>query len=341
MNTQQHPLLPNRKNRQTKDRWSRISKYLEYLDSLGHKWYSPDMEGFKASLMADDQLAPATVAIYISSVKQAYRDLLEAHSLEQLLRNEVSPNVLEETYLQAEKAIEHAIKRDTAKVDYERPEDIRHPSFDQVITLIDQISLTSAMDLRDLLVVSLIVFTGMSEVEVCALTMDDFEREVDGKDSLNTIHIPEVSGGQERQIAIRDDLFYAPRWWRTAFFIWKRITGITSGPMFRSFYKGGNSFRKTKMSPVAVQNILKKYDLPGDEHEAHFTAQDLRRAYAHRLFYIEDDFDAVRTNLGYNTRNTIRNYIGLPNEESHADADRRGEGAVLIQKVDDFMKGKK
>lgn len=334
MKNNNHVLLPDTKTRQSKDKWSRVSRFLNYLDEKSLHWRDADIEGFKDALMADENLSPYTVAVYISAVKQAYRDLLKEKDLRQLLRDDVPADQLSEHVEKTRKAIAHATHRDTAKVSYERPETIYHPKHDELMVLIGQIELTSKMDLRDLLVISLILFTGMSEVEVAALTVGDFD-DAGGK----YIHVPEVSGGKERAILIRDDLFYTPDWWVETYYAWKRLTGIRSGPIFRGFYRGGSTIRKNAMSTVAIQDLIRRYSIQGDNDEADttLTAQDLRRAYARRLFCVEGDLEAVSDTLGYDDPRTIRAYVGLPDAKSHQDAAQRGDGTQILNQVNEFL----
>ncbi|MGB7340160.1 MAG: site-specific integrase [Phototrophicaceae bacterium] len=334
--TSRHPFNLEDNSNQKKDTRTRLKKYRNWLDQSGQKWYLPDLEAYRDYLLADDKdLSRATADMYISTVKVAYRKVYRGNNLRQLLEAEIGASDLDEQLNLSQEKIKHAIKRKTARVEHERPETIEHLNHEQIQSLIGQVTLSNKKDLRDLLTMSLILFTGMSEVEVSEVQMQDFE--ISGEKAI--VHVPEVSGGTERFVTVHDDLFYSPRWWVNAFLEWKKQTGIQTGPAFRGFYRDGDSIRKHKMSTVAVNDILKRYlvDDVDSTQKRHFTAQALRRTYARRLFCNNTEFKQIGLNLGYTDTRTLRAYIGLPDAGSNKEARQRADGTLIKQQLSRFI----
>lgn len=334
-----HPLFPKTESRQNKDVRSRVGKYLDWLEATNQLWYLPDLNAYRDFLMDDSQLSPATVAAYVGSVKEAYRHILE-QSLTRLLREVVDEDMSDLAIETARESIIQATAYETARVHYERPSNIQHLTQFQVERLIGQVELETRMDLRDQLVMGLILFTGISEVELASLQVKDIA--IVGEQA--EIDVPEVSGGGERHLQVRDTLFYDASWWSTNYKHWLSLTGIQEGAAFRGFYRGGNSIRKTAMSAFGIQAILSRYSVPiapSRAEQTNFTILNLRRTYARRFYLTQiearnskdDVLKSLSDNLSGRTTQTTQQYIGVLTPEDFEDAKSRANANTLLQKA--------
>lgn len=330
-----HPLYPDEDKRSNKDERSRILRYLQWTEESGQHWLEPDLEAYRDALLQDENLSASTVAMYVSGVKRQYRRLLESGDIQSLLITAIEE---QERQQQALQKIEIAIERNTATVTYERETQVQRLSQSDIEGLIGQVKFQSLMDLRDVLVIGLILFTGISEIELCELTIEHIELQPNNK---TTIHVPAVIEDMPRHVDVADGLFYQPSWWQDAYKVWLKHSEIDSGAAFRGFYRGGNTIRKNGMKPNAVRDLLRRYSVPDEQGESvYFTAMNLRYTYARRLAEYSVPVERIQRNLAHGSVDTTRRYIGEVNLNSlfPDEPPAKGDGQRLLDRVNTFFK---
>jgi integrase len=318
--SREHPLFPEKGG---KDAQSRIRRYQDWLDTKEMSWTDAPLNQYRDDLLETGEIAPATVSVYVAAVKRQYRRLLDDPEF---------PNVLRQMGVNVEQAINNmqaALHPKVGKVKFTRDVQVEHLTLDQVHMLIRQIGCQTLKDVRDRLVIGLILFTGMSEVEVCALERSHIELE----GSAAIVHVPEVSGGKARTIPVKDSLFYKERWWATYLRYWLANTSTEQGGLFRGFYHGGNNIRQNRLHPTAVRDLIRRYPVFGVAGERTFTAMDLRRTNARWLYIDDTDVDTIRDYFGYESNATVITAIGLLDAETVLRREDRIESSGMIDEL--------
>jgi len=310
---QQHPLLPKDTARRSKDAHTRTNTYLVWVDETGRDWRIPDLDAYSDYLLNEKGLAARTVAAYISAVKRQYRRLLKD-----------SPIMFSAEQLQA---VRHAIQRHTGQPEYSREVQVAHLTQDQIEFLFTRPDMTTRKGFRDTLIMGLILMTGISEAEVCRLQVKDVLRPVQG----SPLRL-RVTGNNRREIAVSDTFFFDEAWCADYLRQWLQVTGFEAGLLFCSFYRGGQTVRSRKLHPNAVHEMLREYTAEWGK----FTALDLRRTYARRLFDNGVSVETLRENLGYTHNETVVTHIGLPDTTGHLGSDKRGSGAELLKRLNNI-----
>lgn len=153
------------------------------------------------------------------------------------------------------------------------------------------------VDVRDRAVLSLMLGCGLRRAELCALKLEDLNRE---EKSLSLIG----KGNKERTVFMPDAAFDYLNDWLT-------YRGDGPGPLFTRIYRGGRIMPEKPLSESAVTLILKeRLSIAGEKNA---TPHDLRRTFATRL--IEDGNDLVK----------VQRAMGHANVQTTARYDRRGE----------------
>jgi integrase len=91
---------------------------------------------------------------------------------------------------------------------------------------------------------------------------------------------------------------------------WLTNAGISSGAVFRGFYRDNKHVRTTALTSRAVQMILAEYPISIDGQRVHVRPHDLRRTYARRLHDAGMAIAAIQQNLGHADVKTTLGYIG-------------------------------
>jgi site-specific recombinase XerD len=185
---------------------------------------------------------------------------------------------------------------------------------EQAEALINAPGVDTLQGLRDTALIALMLCTGVREGELTALEVDDLRQELGGELAL---HIREGKGAKERLIP------YGELDWCLAIVDkWLAAVGITSGAVFRGFYRGGKTLRRGRLSVRAVEYILHEYPIVKNGDVVHVKPHDCRRTYARRLYEAGADLVAIQQNLGHADIKTTLGYIG------ELDASKRRAPAV-------------
>jgi len=300
-----HPLFKIAPSRKDKDAPTRIKTYLKWLEANSSDWREPDLVAYSNFLLHVKKLTPQTVASYVSAVKRQYRRVLSEYPLDQFSSDELT-------------AMRVATELHTGQPEYNRDVHVVHLTQAQIERLLTLPDTKTKMGLRDTIVMALILFTGISESELCELQVKDLVGEGDGL----SIKLA------ERTVRVSDTMFYNTAWLEAYIQHWLQITDIKAGYIFRGFYRGGNVIRKHKLNPNAVYEIVRRYT-EYDPDMPKFTVLDLRRTYARRLFDNGVPIDDIRYNLGFASKQTVIGYVGLPDIAGELGSDQRGSSEKL------------
>ncbi|MEO8397408.1 MAG: tyrosine-type recombinase/integrase, partial [Chloroflexota bacterium] len=160
--------------------------------------------------------------------------------------------------------------------------------------------------LRDAALIALMLCTGLREMEVCALNVDDLRQKVNQQLG---VAVRSGKGAKARFVpygGLAWCLEYADTWLASA--------GIQSGAVFRGLRKAKRGAEKpvrpARLGVRAVQEILKRYPVYGDKEAIHVAPHDLRRTYARLLHDAGVAVVAIQQNLGHATLETTLRYVG-------------------------------
>jgi site-specific recombinase XerD len=312
-----------------KDIRSRVGMFADWLTQAGGAWHSPALAEYRDRLLADGKSA-ATVSAHLSSIRAAYQRVMRDNGIRDALYTAAGDELrsighadtpanrkafVDERYTRLENAIDPKSspvkmiksqdKADGAHVRLTRS---------QAEALLNAPGVVPLERLRDTAVIAMLLCTGIREAELCALEVVDLRQRLGGELAL---HVRKGKGSKERLIPYGDLV-----WVLAVVDKWLAAAGITAGPVFRSFWRGGKSIRGP-LSVRAVEDIVIRYPVIGDNGQT-ITARchDLRRTYARRLYEAGVDLVAISQNLGHASTRTTLVYIGA------LDADKRRAPAV-------------
>ncbi len=132
------------------------------------------------------------------------------------------------------------------------------------------------------------------------------------------VHVRRGKGAKERLVPYGD-----LSWCLQYVDAWMSHAGVGSSAVFRGFYKGAKSVRRTALTVRAVQDVLDRYPLIVNGEVVTARPHDLRRTYARRLYEASVPLVAIQQNLGHADTKTTLGYIGT------LDADLRWPPALF------------
>ncbi|MEO8397043.1 MAG: tyrosine-type recombinase/integrase [Chloroflexota bacterium] len=304
----------------SKDARHRVNAFVAWMHSTGGNWQTPDLAAYRDYLLTVTGLAPASVAAHLSTVRGRYQRLLDSNalrtSLYSLTPDEASAAdrkaFVDETLAQLANAVRASAAPITV-IHQQDDLDAQHVrlSIEQALELLDAPATdarnTRREALRDAALIALMLCTGLREMEVCALDVDDLRQKVNQQ--LGVAVVRSGKGAKARFVpygGLAWCLEYADTWLTSA--------GISSGAVFRGFRKAKRGSEKpvrpARLSVRAVQEILKRYPVYGDNETLHVAPHDLRRTYARFLHDAGVLVVAIQQNLGHATLETTLRYIG-------------------------------
>ncbi|MEQ8677245.1 MAG: site-specific integrase [Aggregatilineales bacterium] len=297
--------IPEDDSRETKDFRHRLKEYAQYLVENSLKWYEPDLESYKAHLQNDRQFANSTVLAHLITVRNRYKHLVSNGIAEKQLRTELGEDT-NSVY----KAMDRLVTTSKMKFDdISLPDTEVHnyPSQQELESLFKQ-DIHSLQDIRDILLLGLPLCAGMTESEVCTLIVENIHPS--GIDTVN-IEIPQPNAEEKRVVPVYDVPLFNQRWIKYALDLYKFQSRRNSGELFSGFFRGGHKPRSGNLSLRGYQRALEKLGTQADLSTT-FTALDLRRTYARRLYQLEVSIEELQANLGHGKQLTTRDYIGPP-----------------------------
>ena len=276
----------------SKDARHRVGVFVAWMRETGGNWQTPDLSDYRDHLLTVSGLAPASVAAHLSTVRGRYKRLLESNSMRQYLYS-LAPDdasaadrkaFVDETLAQ----LENAVKANAAPltvVKHQDDLDAGHLrlTIEQALDLLDSPARdarnTRREALRDAALLALMLCTGLREMEVCALNVDDLRQKVDRQLGVS---VRQGKGAKARFVP------YGGLIWCLEYVdAWLASAGISSGAVFRGLRKAKDGqekpVRPARLSVRAVQDILKRYPVYEDGKALHAAPHDLRRTYARLL----------------------------------------------------------
>ncbi len=313
-----------------KNHISRLTLYVEWLYETGNHWTSPALVDYAQYLGSDERgLSASSIKSHLSTIRARYRELIRNPDFKQRIRatadiayqdkSEADRRVL---YLTVLEDIQDALNPDLTRFVKEKKKQDRldsqqiRLSATQAETLIAMPGIKTLTGLRDTALIYFMLSTGLREAEICALNIEDLRQRVTGELG---VHVRDGKGAKERFVPygeLSDCLTYVDAWLAQ--------TNITVGAVFRGFkdrhtpyYAPGKktpeqiySRLTARLTPRAVQNILKGYPISIEGKLVKLRPHDTRRTYARLLWDNDMDLLAIRDNLGHSDVKTTQGYIG-------------------------------
>lgn len=294
-----NPLLPSDARGAT---YSRLKSYVNYIGA--DRWMFPDLPGYVAHLRGRG-IAETTISSHLSTVRERYRTLARQRDL----FFEMFPDG---TFVERQAAVNELVERirnaaaDKIKLDVvtvQDESDLEHIrlSKQQADDLLRQPGIFTKKGARNSAMIALMLCTGVREAELCAVTADDLEQQLDGEIALM---VRRGKGAKQRLIPYGELI-----WCLNFVHHWLRMARITEGAVFRRIRKNG-LIGAEHLSTRAVQMMLSEYKVLHNRRLVHPRPHDLRRSYARRLW--EENVDPIRIqqNLGHSQLETTLTYIG-------------------------------
>lgn len=308
-----------------KDQISRMRFFIEWINSKRIPWYQPELAAYRDYLLkertrrdpATGEQRPAPLSVgaasaHLSTIRARYRSLINDNRIRDWLYQALPGDVVspadrkalvDEVYVR----MRNAIAPETSSI--KRVEILDHADSDhlrltpeQVRRLIRQPGLDTLTGLRDTAIIALLACTGIREAELVALNVRDLRETFGGELSLC---VRDGKDNRQRIVPYGDMawcLDYVNRWLESA--------GITSGPVFRGFYKGGKHVRPMRISLRAVNQIMHRYPIMIGHQMRVVQPHDLRRTYARNAYLAGMDLERIRQNLGHTSLQTTQIYVG-------------------------------
>lgn len=313
----------------------RLEYFTRWLDANGARWHNPDLAAYRDYLMSEARLvegkggelkpsplSPASAQAHLSTIRGRYKALLDSNAVRDglyaLAPDDASPADKKAVVDELLKRLENATRPATAKVEVVKSQD-RIDADHLRLTKAQANALIEAprrnpdntplQALRDTAMIALMLCTGVREMELCALDVPDLRQRAGNELAL---HIRKGKGAKERVIP-----YGALDWSLAIVDKWLAIAGITSGPVFRGFYKGGKRVRPTRLTLRAVNQIMDRYPITIDGVQRVVNPHDCRRTYARRFYETTPlKLAELQQNLGHADMKTTLGYIGALDMEA-------------------------
>lgn len=293
-----------------KHRRYRMNKYLTWI---GPGWLEPKLGKYRDFLL-DKELEPATVKAHLSTVRVAYRSLLLNRDLFFTQARAAKPDA---SFVEIKLAVDEMIIRirdaidpDAVSVKAETAQDIpdaearrlTKSEADELLRMPHLAYPDSLRGLRDTALIAVALCTGVRAFELVAIQEDDLYHTSKGEPALL---IPLGKGRKKRTIPYGELIWCVPLAER-----WMTAAGITSGPVFRGFWRGCKKIRPTALTTKGVENILRNHPLNISDKLGYAKPHDLRRTYARLSEEAGMKLLSIQQNLGHSRSETTIGYIG-------------------------------
>lgn len=297
------PYVRPDQRRRAKDRLNRLMRYIKWLNETHRWWFDPDLRAYLIYL-AEQGLQPASVETMLAAVRARYSDLLkDQDSLNKMLA--AYSGAIQAEFV--EKMWKAADPRET-KFDYKaKLRSYNLLRVHQATQLLNAPDLRMLSGLRNLAIISTMMFMGLRESEVRLLIVEDLLFE--GGVGETGIHVPAGPASTERFVP-----FYQEFPVQVILETWLSKAGIKEGPVFRGFFRNEYKIREKPITIQAIEDIFRMYPINEGEEVIQIKPVDLRIFYARMLFALDFSLDVISSNLGVQTQTAV-NYIGTPSTE--------------------------
>lgn len=298
-----------------KDKFYRMNKFAQWLDENEREWHDPDLGTYRDHLVRT--LAPATAAAHLSTIRAHYRDIVESNRLRDLFYSMLPGDAKDAANRKAYvdeliTRIQNAVAPGQSSVEMTKHQDVDDRQHLRLTTgqadaLLRAPGLDTLQGLRDTAIIAMMLCTGAREMEIAALHVEDLRSMFGGALALR---IRKGKGKKARLVPYGEldwCLLYVEKW--------LTVSGITSGAVFRGFYKPHKDqrprVRETAITTRAIQKIMDEYPVIVDGRQVSAKPHDLRRTYARRLYDAGVTVEAIQQNLGHANTKTTMGYIGI------------------------------
>jgi len=305
---------------QNKDMRQRLDAYRDWLAETRRAWWSPDLEVYQAYL-EDRGLAVSTVTAHLVTLRRYYRELLSQEhiagttaQLRELAHHQGHDvDTFIATCLDAMTQARH-----TPLPHIQHKHTVRHLGNDEICDLLTRVFFNETQpqhqatlqNLRDGILIGLMLCAGLTETEVVGLNRDDLLIDDHGRP---VIVLPDDNDHKTRHVPIYDQMIFGESW--LSFFIdaWQQhVARFMKGEhLLTGFYRGGNRVRGSRLTVHGIQKILQNFQSDTAEAER-ITGRNLRWTYARRLYLNAVSLETIQQNLGHEQQQTTVQYIGLP-----------------------------
>lgn len=301
----------------------RLDAFASWLDATRRQWTAPDLAAYRDRMLADGK-SPSTVNAHLSTIRGRYDTLLSDNDILDDLRDQarayLEANELDADLANVKAATDmlteslrngispkHTSARQTTKQDDSEETFIRLTKA-QANALIAAPGTDTLQGLRDTALIALALATGARAAELCALQVGDHKIRHRGELAML---IRRGKGDKQRVVYYGEQSFVV-----AIVDAWLLQAGITEGPIFRGFFRGGKRIRKSALTVVSVEQIVGSYPVMIDGERRTVKPHDLRRSYA-KLMYLVAGMPvvAIQRNLGHESHNTTIRYIGELDKE--------------------------
>lgn len=300
-------LMPSEISHENKDQRSRLKLYVAWLDVMHMKWYQPDLAAYRDYLKALGK-ENSTIAAALSTIRARYTTLMRNRDLFfNAMPSEMSFIEKQAFVNETITRIENILHPDHARISVTKHQDIEDSKHLRLTTsqanaLLRQPDVTTLSGLRDLALISLILCTGIREMEVVNLKVDDLRQALGGELALR---VQNGKGNKSRLVPYGE-----LDWCLVVVDRWLGIANIADEAVFRGFYKGNRRIRNTALTERAILDILNNYPIAINGEKKTVKPHDLRRTYARRLYEAGMDIVAIQQNMGHANLKTTLEYIG-------------------------------
>lgn len=285
----------------------------KYLNWIGNYWLTPNLAAYRDFLL-NEGLSTSTISVHLSTVRMSYRRLVRDRDFFYAQARKVSqsndPVTLKTIVDEMIIRIRDACDPDAAKVDEVTVQDtpdsemrrLTKDEADELLSLPNLASPDNLRGVRDTAIIAIALCTGIREGELVAIEVDHLHDTLDNEPAL----VVPLGKGKKKRVIPYGDLI----WCRTLTERWLSAAGITSGPVFRGFWRGCKKVRKDALTTMGIETILSRYPFPIGEKLDYARPHMLRRTYASLMHQAGVDPIAIQQNLGHSNLRTTLHYIG-------------------------------
>ena len=293
------------------NRKQRLSQFVYWLDQTGQLWYNPDLSSYRDYLLSARGLSPSSVQSYLGTIRGRLAIIAKSNDTRDVLFDLApSDDLLErkafvdETIIRLQNALNPTTSKVSITVEQDIP-DSEHIRLSRIQAnhLMVQPGTDTLLDIRDTVIITLMLCTGIRESELCSVKVSDLRQTKDGELALL---IPKGKGNKQRMIP-----YGGLVWCLDVVDSWLHRSGITEGFAFRGVYRGGKRIRNTPITKRAINQMLGRYPVMYNGKMTIIQPHDLRRSYAKIMYDSGMAVLSIRDNLGHASLTTTERYIGL------------------------------
>jgi integrase len=261
-----------------------------YAAVPGARFDKATVQRYRAHLLEDRQLAPASVNQKLSAIRGLAQEAADNNLVDAQLAHGISKV----------KGVKTAGTRIGTWL-----------TQDKAQRLLDAPDVQTLKGVRDQAILAVLLGCGLRRGEAAALTFGHVQQR-DGR----WVVVDLVGKGQRvRSVPI-------PNWTKAAIDLWASSAGLTSGRVFRSLRRGNTSRNVGRgLSDQAIADVVAAY---GDPLELNIAAHDLRRTFAKLALKGQARLEQIQLSLGHASIKTTERYLGIEQDLTDAPCDRLG-----------------